>query len=604
MRKFTTILAIVLIVAVLTCCLVACGGKDDSDAPSAPDLKKFTTVKFEDSTIYFDGEEHELLCTGIPEGANVTYTNNKGTDDGVYNAKAVVSKEGYETKTLNATLTILLGADRVVEARENSVNATQQNYDFNIHLNGTVYNVTATADYDGKYRYNRDTEDLAFKRVTSGALLYDAIEYIYNTGSSKIKIVANEDGEVKRTSVVPQKDEELNLLNIPFAALVNHIDANNLTNITKLTSGEYQYSANLALASDNETLQKIFDILAKLGTKIEMSDVSLSNPASGIDFYFSMNDDKTLLTAFEYSAEITIPVKGVPVTLELSYKQKDSTSKITIPSTGDLIVDSSKIANEIATINNAINALKNSSVYSIDMEAVNEFDPGFSTLAIVDKYLARMYKTTNGDRVDFNHSYEYKAHSEEDGAETYKYTIGNIQDGTVHMVSRKGSNEITALDGVSVDTQFNYLLGAAMVDASDVDCIKKVEKNGSTFYYIYTKTNQSLAIKDTITGIINSNDAEGVVDVNNYFNSSNYTIKDAEIVIELKEGALAEITVNTKITYNPTGGEHTENNVTLTNTISVKINENLDKAAEYEAPKSTTTGLSGLGLNNTKFYIR
>ena len=602
MRKFTLILAIVLMVTLLTCCLVACG--DKGNTPENPELKKFTSVKFEDSAVYFDGEEHELLCSGLPDGATVVYTNNKGTEDGVYSAKAVVSKEGYETKTLNATLTILLGADRVVDARENSVNATQQNYDFNIHLDGTVYGVTATADYDGKYRYNRDTNELTFKRVTSGALLYDAIEYIYNTGSSKIKVVANEDGEVKRTSVVPQKDEELNLLNIPFAALVNHIDANNLTDIKKLSSGEYQYSANLALASDNETLQKVFDILAKLGTKIEMSDVSLSNPASGIDFYFSMNDDKTLLTAFEYCVEITIPVKGVPVTLELSYKQKDSASKITIPSTGDLIVDSSRIANEIATINNAITALKNSSTYSIDVEAINEFDPGFSTLATVDKYLARMYKTINEGRVDFNHSYEYKAHSEEDGAETYKYTIGNIQDGTVHMVSRKGSNEITALDGISADTQFNYLLGATMVNASDVDCIKKVEKNGSTFYYIYTKTNKSLAIKDTITDIINSNEAEGVVDVNNYFNSSEYTIKDAEIVIELKDGVLAEINVNTKITYNPIGGEHTENNITLTNTIVVKINENLDKAAEYEAPKSTTTGLSGFGLNNTKYYIR
>ena len=80
-----------------------------------------------------------------------------------------------------------------------------------------------------------------------------------------------------------------------------------------------------------------------------------------------------------------------------------------------------------------------------------------------------------------------------------------------------------------------------------------------------------------------------------------YRIDDSELN---DSSFLTEITVNTKITYNPTGGEHTENNVTLTNTISVKINENLDKAAEYEAPKSTTTGLSGLGLNNTKFYIR
>lgn len=595
MKKIFISATMLLLVVLLAGCLVACGAEE-------PALKKFDMVTFSDKEFDFDGEEHELLCSGVPDGATVTYTNNKGTEDGVYNAKAVITKEGYETKTLNAKMVIVLTSDRVVEARENSVDANLQSYDFNIHLTGEVYGVSANADYDGKYRYDRQSNDLKFKRVTSGALLYDSIEYIYNTGSSKIKIVANEDGEVKRTSVVPQQDEELNLLNIPFTALVDHIDPNNLTNITKLSSGEYQYSANLALASDNENVQKIFDLLAKLGTNIEMSDVSFSNPASGIDFFFSMNNDKTLITAFEYSAEITVPVKGLPITLVLSYKQKDSTKDITIPSTAGLITNTTDIVAEIETINQAIENLKDSSAYSVDMEAVNDFDPGFTTLAIVDKYIARLYKNTNDGRVDFNHSYEYKAHSEEDGAETYKYTVANIQDGSVYTVSRKGSNEITATD-LTVDTQFEYLFGAAMVDASDVDCIKKVEKNGSTFYYIYTKTSKSLSIMDTITEIINSNEAEGVVDVDNYFDSSNYTIKDAEIVVEIKDGALVSIDVNTKITYNPTEGEHTENNITLKNTITLKINENLDKAEEYEAPKSTTTGLSGFGLNNAKYYI-
>lgn len=36
----------------------------------------------------------------------MAYTNNKGTDAGVYNAKAVVTKDGYERKELTATLTI------------------------------------------------------------------------------------------------------------------------------------------------------------------------------------------------------------------------------------------------------------------------------------------------------------------------------------------------------------------------------------------------------------------------------------------------------------------------------------------------------------------
>ena len=529
MKKKLLVFLLVLVFVFAVVGMVACsndegdggntdGGNTDNGNTQEP-LKKFEGITFKDATFDFDGQQHTITCEGVPEGASVEYTNNSKVEDGVYNAKAVVSKEGYETATYNAKLTIKLTSQRVVDARQNSVNLEQQNYDFNINLNGTIKGVSANANYEGYYRYNKTSQDLKFKRITSGVLLYDAIEYIYNTGSSKVKLVANEDNVVKRSSVVPQEDEELNLINLPFSAIVDHMDANNLVNITKLSSGNYQYKATLKLASDNKYLNKLFTMMEKLGTDIEIKEVSLSNPAAGVDFYFNMNTEKTLLTSFKYEAQIAFPVKSVPITISLKYEQKDSKSAIVIPSTTGLITSSSEISSTMNSINSAINALRVSDTYSLDLEAKNEFDPGFSTMAIVDKYMARMYKNTNDGRVDFNHSYEYKAHTEEDGAETFKYTIGNIQDGTVHQVSRKGNNEITALDGVSANTQFDYLVGAAKLNATDVDCISKEEKDGSVFYYIYATTTKTLSIKDKITEIINSNDAEGVMDVDNYFNN-------------------------------------------------------------------------------------
>ena len=74
-------------------------------------------------------------------------------------------------------------------------------------------------------------------------------------------------------------------------------------------------------------------------------------------------------------------------------------------------------------------------------------------------------------------------------------------------------------------------------------------------------------------------------------------------VVEMKNGAIVSMNVLTKIKYVPTGGNHTDKTITLTNKIELEFNKNLDKAADYEAPKSTSTGLSGLGLNNAKFYI-
>ncbi|MBO5305014.1 MAG: hypothetical protein J6A99_05010 [Clostridia bacterium] len=614
MKKKLLVFLLVLVFVFAVVGMVACsndegdggntdGGNTDNGNTQEP-LKKFEGITFKDATFDFDGQQHTITCEGVPEGASVEYTNNSKVEDGVYNAKAVVSKEGYETATYNAKLTIKLTSQRVVDARQNSVNLEQQNYDFNINLNGTIKGVSANANYEGYYRYNKTSQDLKFKRITSGVLLYDAIEYIYNTGSSKVKLVANEDNVVKRSSVVPQEDEELNLINLPFSAIVDHMDANNLVNITKLSSGNYQYKATLKLASDNKYLNKLFTMMEKLGTDIEIKEVSLSNPAAGVDFYFNMNTEKTLLTGFKYEAQIAFPVKSIPVTISLKYEQKDSKSAIVIPSTTGLITSSAEISSTMNSINSAINALRVSDTYSLDLEAKNEFDPGFSTMAIVDKYMARMYKNTNDGRVDFNHSYEYKAHTEEDGAETFKYTIGNIQDGTVHQVSRKGNNEITALDGVSANTQFDYLVGAAKLNATDVDCISKEEKDGSVFYYIYATTTKTLSIKDKITEIINSNDAEGVMDVDNYFNNDKYDVKDSEIVIEMKAGKIVNISVSTKIKYVPTAGEYSQDKITLTNTIELTVNENLDKAAEYEAPKKTTTSLGSFGLNNAKYYIR
>lgn len=612
LKIFVVILSLILV----ACCLVACGEKDPDTTPDdgtsdnggnnggttpAP-LQKFTGITFADTTFDFDGEEHELLCQGVPEGATVVYTNNKATLDGEYNAKAVISKEGYETLTLNAKMTIVMSPEGVVAARANSVEANEQNYDFFINLQTVVAGIPLNGYYDAQYRYDREDNDLKFKRITSGSLLYDAFEWIYNDGESKIKLKADQDGIVKKVIVVPQSEEELNLLNIPFAAIVDAMDENNISQIEKLEDGEYEFKANIALASNAEVVQKLFEVLGDLGTSVEISDVSFTNPAAGIDFYFNMSEDRTELTAFQYSAEVSFPVKGVPVTLIINYKQYDNDEVVDIPDSG-FITDADDIASSVATINNAINAIKAADIYSIDMSAINDFDPGATTTAIVDKYIARMYKNTVDGRVDFNHSYEYKSHTEEDGAETYKYTLANIQDGSTYIVSRKGTNNITEVTGYSANTQFDYLVALALLSSNDISSILRVTNEDVTTYHIYTKASKSIDIQNGILDFVNSNDADGVLDVNNHFNASNHTIEDAEIVVEMKNGQITSINVLTKIKYVPTGGDYTENTVTLTNKIEVVFNKNLDKASEYEAPKSTSTGLSGLGLNNAKFYI-
>lgn len=153
MRKTTVIIASCLLIA-LALCMVACGSNTDETPKST--LLNFEGISFEDLTIDYDGLEHEIVATGVPEGVTVDYKNNKATKDGVYNATALVKKEGYNDLSLSAKLTIVMTADTVIKAKNATINSDTQNYDFKINLAGTLdvagLSGTANANYDGKYR--------------------------------------------------------------------------------------------------------------------------------------------------------------------------------------------------------------------------------------------------------------------------------------------------------------------------------------------------------------------------------------------------------------------------------------------------------------------
>ncbi len=83
------------------------GGSQSGGSQGEPSKKDITGVTFESKTFTYDGQQHELTVSGdVPSDVTVTYTGNKGTDAGIYNAKATLSGEGYNSKELTATLTI------------------------------------------------------------------------------------------------------------------------------------------------------------------------------------------------------------------------------------------------------------------------------------------------------------------------------------------------------------------------------------------------------------------------------------------------------------------------------------------------------------------
>lgn len=125
-KKYVKYLLVTLLIAllVLSVALVACNNGDDPNTTpdgspsgsgggsggsggSSTTDKNIVGVTFTDVTVEYDGNEHEITVGGtLPEGVTASYTGNKGTNAGVYNAVATLSGTGYKTLTLNAKLTI------------------------------------------------------------------------------------------------------------------------------------------------------------------------------------------------------------------------------------------------------------------------------------------------------------------------------------------------------------------------------------------------------------------------------------------------------------------------------------------------------------------
>lgn len=486
----------------------------------------------------------------------------------------------------------------VVSSIQKQADAAEQNYDFVLKLSGSI-NVgafsspNANAIYTCNYRYNQKTGDLRFKRVTSGILLYDSTEYIYSSGDSRVTVKMNDEGTVKKV-ITDYKDTELRLINLPFQSLVESLTANEITGIAKDGSG---YTAKLKLSSENAILNKICELLGKMDTSISLKDVQFTNPVSGIDFRFGFANNE--ISDYSVGASVSIPVSTANVTLDLTYERKASNSAVSIPSVSGFITDKEEIETELSKIDGARNAVKQEAAYSLDLEAVNEMDPGWNVTATKDTYESRLYKHTDETNfTHFNNSYEYHSHHETDGKETYKYTYGNVTDDEfeTYLVSRKGSNTYENAEGVTAETRFDFMTKLFAVTAEKTDCLRKETEGTTDTYTVYLSDDAVVEMMEGIVGILNSNPAQGVVTVENYFNKEDHTVKDAHFTVVVTEGKLVSMELDTEIKYNPTAGEYTERNVTLDNELILKVNDRLEKAQAYTAPKKAkaTLGFGGL----------
>ena len=329
--KKKLILLFTLVLCLCATFLVACGGGDESNSPS---LNNITGVVFEDATFDYDGQEKTITINevSLPEGVTVTYTNNTGTNAGVYNAKAVLTGEGYNPLTLNAKLTI-----------------NKINYD----TSNTKWNYLSPYTYDGSSKSVEISglpDGVTVKQYTdnekTNAGSYTAkVTFNYDTVNYNAPVVANcswtiEKATLEVTAEPTQKvtEDGQNHLptisgTIPSGVNVSYYFDQTLNNDGENKTGTYQ--VKIVLSGNNYqtlTLDVSFKIslnLLTLAKKVFDSFGNIPDPWSFLPDSFDATN-KTITTIPDYSNFVSvssIPTNGIGKQLSVVYNTLNKTSK-------------------------------------------------------------------------------------------------------------------------------------------------------------------------------------------------------------------------------------------------------------------------------------
>ena len=194
------ILLTILIVLSSFCFLCAC-----SSEPSNPTNKDFTGITFESQTIDYDGSEHTIVATGMPQGASVNYTNaGPYVLPGSYEIGVEISAQGYNTYTKTVTLTINKinftgivfesqtidydGAEHTIVATGMPQGASVNYTNAGPHKNADTYTISVSISAQGYNTFTKSVELKINKIDFPSTIIFNNKKVMY-TGSEKTILV-------------------------------------------------------------------------------------------------------------------------------------------------------------------------------------------------------------------------------------------------------------------------------------------------------------------------------------------------------------------------------------------------------------------------------
>ena len=335
--KKKLLLFCLLVLCVLSLGLFGCTETPEGDTPpeTPPNtLADITGISFSSQSYTYDGEEKEILISGeLPTDVSVEYQNNKGTNANTYNATAVLSGEGYNTLTLQATLTINKATYDMSNAKWNySSPFTYDGSSRSVQLSGLPNGVTVSS-YSGNVKTN------AGNYTASATFNYDTTNY--NAPSvSPCQWVINkatiQNITINATQKVTESDQkQLPVFNgtLPQGVTVNYYFDDILKNDGVKQNGSYAVKIVISGPNYNELILecdfKIKIDLSSLAQKVTDAFGGTPDPWSFLPSSFAV-ENKTIENIPDFSSFVNvsnIPTNGIGKQLSVVYNTLNKTSK-------------------------------------------------------------------------------------------------------------------------------------------------------------------------------------------------------------------------------------------------------------------------------------
>jgi hypothetical protein len=496
---------------------------------------------------------------------NIEHTHN--WDDGTITTPATYYSKGVRTfkctddqthtKTEEIAMTTATVAD-FLSARNNTVNGTQFEYDYNLAITTKVATLDGpSARTNGNIKYNSTTSNKYLRTDNnSGALLSDGTVYSSLQGTNletfKVDSVGGLYDHQSESVAANFKYESSSYAKLLFTA-----DTSKITSLTKTTGNYLKYKVTLPTNAGI-----ISTGLSVLNSPFVQRFLSVPDSSGTVNMYITFDGKNGNIQKYEYDFEITVTAIKINFHYDLTFTKVGSGVTVSPPSFSGCDLTTGAINSTLSTIKSELDEYRAGDtinrVSSHTYDVKTAVDYAWNSLAVDSRSQGRTLRKIDAgtvyfwNRLEYDSDYKNADQYKTDGIVDYERYRAKLSNGDVYDredgLFSNPTTQVTPYANESIDNYY-MLLGNDFFTTSNVSMIKTTTSGTKTTYSLGLTKAGVLSLLDFADESIRMD----VVGTNEHkiFNilSNSLELNSLKFNIEVTSGKLTKIEIVLKGSY-------------------------------------------------------